>query len=128
MCGSTQQGALWLVRSVLRPEIQHIQRKWIQCTSRGRHMQGFVVGTAKGSFCHFERDEEGAYKCLRVHVVDGGQALRSVVSVAEDTLYALSAAGQLLKVTTAAGKTKAGLRTPLQPQTVSTVGQTMRNP
>ena len=71
--------------------------------------QGFVVGTAKGSFCHFERDEEGAYKCLRVHAVDGGQALRSVVSMAEDTLYALSATGQLLKVTTAAGKTKAGL-------------------
>ena len=114
------------MNSALVLGMQHIQWKWIQCTSQRRQMQGFVVGTAKGSFCQFERDEEGAYRCLRVHGVDGGQALRSAVSVAEDTLYALSATGQLLKVTTAAGKTKAGLRTPLQPQTVSIVGQTMR--
>lgn len=73
-------------------------------------MQGFVVGTAKGSFVLVDREDNGNYKTTFEHGSKQSDGIRAIVSLADDSLAILMADGKLLRVNLALGKDKVTLR------------------
>jgi hypothetical protein len=72
-------------------------------------VQGFVVGTAKGSVCFYEREEDGMYKAVHTLELEAGQCVRSLLSLSEESVAAISGSGQLQKVSLSIGKNKVPL-------------------
>jgi len=69
-------------------------------------VQGFVVGSAKGSVCFYEREEDGVYKSVHTMELEAGRCVRSLLSLSEEAVAAISGGGQLQKISLAVGKNK----------------------